>query len=212
MVSAAIKESAPAMMKAIAHEMQVSLSSLQPVNVVNQSLTAQEVRDIVCEIMGKPKLTILSDKDQTYLMERGWLYQGGNDWCDMRPPPDMPKKMGVIMDPRTNKELRTITQVLCSGSIGQKYLATEALILETNRNRQPLPPFEIFECTGNPPYHEKTYPINLQKWAVRDRQRNKIAGPFDRKEDAEVAFVKSQSEFDMKNKVPQSATPTTAVA
>jgi hypothetical protein len=158
----------------------------------------QGFEDRILAAMGRPIPSQATKEQRAYLEERGWLETSasrdengvGPGWFDMRPPMPERKLMSIIKDERTGRELKRIEQTTCHGAPGQHYTLDLALETERKRNRQPLPLFDVVECTGNPaPNYEKGtvgyHPINLQQWVVRDRQLRKVAGPFETRQQAE---------------------------
>lgn len=150
------------------------------------------VERVVSRLLGKPLVATATEEERAYLEERGWMHVAANPvaglpegFCDMSPPPDRKMVVGKLTDPRTGHHLRDVTQVVTGGSVGQHHTLAAALEMERKREREPLPVAHVAETSGNPPYDQERYPINLQKWVVRDRQRRQLAGPFQTKDEAE---------------------------
>lgn len=145
----------------------------------------------LADVAGVSRPNSLSAEERKYLHERGWLevHKDGIQpagYLDQRPPPDRLVEMPDILDDRGNP-VKKLKQWVTGGAVGQWHSHGEALALEQRRKREPLPDKYVEECSGNPPYDERTYPVNLQQWYVRDRQRRKLAGPFRLREQAEQA-------------------------
>ena len=156
-----------------------------------------ELKDIKSCIDKRPPQA--SSEERKYLDERGWLESFGGEhstgyaWIDMRPPPGQIKKTGEVIDPKTGQLLREVKQFHGGAPVGVSYTLAEALVMERKRNRGPLPAIMVEELTGNPPKRNPdiadkdqlgAWPINLQQWWVRDRQRRKLAGPFKTEQEA----------------------------
>lgn len=114
----------------------------------------------------------LTEEDCKYLKERGWRENGNGTWSDMNVPPDIKEEMSRI--PQRDGTEKVITQVKTGGPIGWAYPAKEALALEHTRDREPVPMYEKFltRVGGDGK-------VVCQRWHIRDRQRQVVAGPLE---------------------------------
>ena len=93
-------------------------------------------------------------------------------WMDMNVPPDIKEEMSRV--PQRDGTEKVVHQVKTGGPIGWAYSAKEAIDLERKRDRDPVPEFEKFLTRSG-----GDGKVVCQRWHIRDRQRQIVAGPLD---------------------------------